>query len=817
MSTHQQIEKNHSTTSTRANKSKSQTAPHPAQILQRLEDAPASIRPTDVLQLQRTIGNRATGQLLQTKLKLGPAGDRHEQEAEQVAQQVVHANRQPDVQREEMGDGLIQAKPLAGRIRQVRRAYLATAEVQRTETEDELQAAPNHGMEGGDVEASVARSIQSAKGSGQPLHDGVRSSMERGFGADFGGVRVHTGGQADTLNRSLNARAFTIGKDIFFGKGEYNPGSPAGKELLAHELTHTVQQGAIQLQLQTAVQVPSEAPSAEQTTQNVMGHAASPSAQPQADGTADIQCVGRQVEVGQNMPAPAVQRNVGMELETQPDWGVTTNSKKKQRAVAKGTPIIHRPYFQLQAEYSSDVTSNLEFVTNPPGVKNRGEYDKFRNEILKLRGDLNERTGKEAFPADELAGGENAYLIHPGSGQIAPHLQVTAGVPLASVEALMKNLSKIGAQGNVNYTSSANKGRQVATEFAQKVDLGGGPSQSLIGFVTLIQRYLAEGMGDPYAKTQQVATFPKAVFSVMARTDFKQMFSMLPEEERNVIAGNMELWVSTMLSKNVVNQEYRSEGPVLNQVFDDPQSEASALRIGTSRQDWLTQMPERDLLTYKGKQDTPSDLTEEASEDERLREKASKGRKDVQSLSGKRTSKNTGFNDYKVSENQPDVVEMDTEALNEMVASLEDIYQGMGALGKTVDYVQYSDQETPTKAIIVEIRRPPEVSPDNWAGAMDSVYNAVDDAIRYPQGKTFQEQQTKTSQGFFGFGKKTTTKTITKQHDAKDYEGELSEKQQELREHANKLRNAVRKLNSKNSRSSRKLVRQKRIPISGYK
>ena len=68
--------------------------------------------------------------------------------------------------------------------------------------------------------------------------------MERGFGADFSGVRVHTDGQADTLNRSLNSRAFTTGSDVFFRSGEYNPGSRAGQELIAHELTHTVQQGA---------------------------------------------------------------------------------------------------------------------------------------------------------------------------------------------------------------------------------------------------------------------------------------------------------------------------------------------------------------------------------------------------------------------------------------------------------------------------------------------------------------------------------------------------------------------------------------------
>ena len=211
-----------------------------ALILQRMEAAPQTIRPADILHLQRAIGNRATERIVQAKLKPGPVEPRPSGRADQV----VHASRQPDAQRADLDENELQAKPVTDRISQVRRAYLASAAVQRARMEEEeLQASPKHGLEGGDVDADVARSIQSAKGGGAPLHDGVRSSMERGFGADFRGVRVHTGGEADALNRSLNARAFTTGNDIFFGSGEYNPGSSGGQEMIAHELTHTVQQG----------------------------------------------------------------------------------------------------------------------------------------------------------------------------------------------------------------------------------------------------------------------------------------------------------------------------------------------------------------------------------------------------------------------------------------------------------------------------------------------------------------------------------------------------------------------------------------------
>ena len=200
-------------------------------LLQRAQTAPETLSTANILSLQRTIGNRATIGLLsrstglQAKLKLGPAGDKYEQEADHVADQVV---------------------------RHMDHSQPTDTDVQRHVDEEEMaQMKPLHGAEGGEVESSVAQQIQSARGGGQPLNDGIRAKMEQGFGADFSGVRVHTGGQADTLNRSLNARAFTVGNDVFFGKGQYNPGSSSGQQLLAHELTHTVQQGAAGVQRQT--------------------------------------------------------------------------------------------------------------------------------------------------------------------------------------------------------------------------------------------------------------------------------------------------------------------------------------------------------------------------------------------------------------------------------------------------------------------------------------------------------------------------------------------------------------------------------------
>jgi hypothetical protein len=93
--------------------------------------------------------------------------------------------------------------------------------------------------------AAIQDTLQGSKGGGNPLSPAVRSDMEGRFGTDLGQVCVHTDSDSIQMNRDLHARAFTHKNDIYFNAGEYAPSSPAGRFLLAHELTHTVQQGAV--------------------------------------------------------------------------------------------------------------------------------------------------------------------------------------------------------------------------------------------------------------------------------------------------------------------------------------------------------------------------------------------------------------------------------------------------------------------------------------------------------------------------------------------------------------------------------------------
>lgn len=97
-------------------------------------------------------------------------------------------------------------------------------------------------LAGGRVHPRVTAQIASRRGRGTPLEAGVRTQMSSALGDAFSDVRVHTDPLADQLARSVQARAFTTGSDIYFAGGEYAPRSSAGQQLLAHELTHVVQQ-----------------------------------------------------------------------------------------------------------------------------------------------------------------------------------------------------------------------------------------------------------------------------------------------------------------------------------------------------------------------------------------------------------------------------------------------------------------------------------------------------------------------------------------------------------------------------------------------
>ncbi len=126
----------------------------------------------------------------------------------------------------------------------------------------------------GPVDDAVARAIQGKRGGGQGLDGAARRDLEPALGADFSNVRIHTDDEADSLNRAVQAEAFTTGNDIFFRKGNYDPGSSEGRALLAHELTHVVQQSDAPANQDMTVSSPEDA--SEREASAVAGNLAAP-------------------------------------------------------------------------------------------------------------------------------------------------------------------------------------------------------------------------------------------------------------------------------------------------------------------------------------------------------------------------------------------------------------------------------------------------------------------------------------------------------------------------------------------------------------
>lgn len=192
---------------------------------------------------------------IQPKLNIGKPGDKYELEADAMANKVVNGKHDA-IQKTESAEEELQQKPLVASISPLVQKQSEASEeetlqtkctdceqeeqVQRTEEEEESLQMKAEGSKS--TSATIESSLKSSKGGGQKLSKSVRQDMESGFGADFSNVNIHTDSNAVQMSKQLQAQAFTHGNDIYFNEGKYNPSSSEGKHLLAHELTHTIQQ-----------------------------------------------------------------------------------------------------------------------------------------------------------------------------------------------------------------------------------------------------------------------------------------------------------------------------------------------------------------------------------------------------------------------------------------------------------------------------------------------------------------------------------------------------------------------------------------------
>ncbi|MGH7841787.1 MAG: eCIS core domain-containing protein, partial [Candidatus Binataceae bacterium] len=193
--------------------------------------APVSPRKQKLRRLQRAYGNQAVLRMLersrpviQPKLVVNEPGDAFEQEADRVADQVM---RMPD------SDLSIAASPA-----QVSRKCAACEAEEKAKT---LQTKPT-GSAGPAASEAPPIVHEVLRSPGQPLDQPTRAFFEPRFGRDFCQVRIHASSDAESSAQSVNALAYTAGLDIVFARGHYSPDTVHGRKLLAHELTHVIQQ-----------------------------------------------------------------------------------------------------------------------------------------------------------------------------------------------------------------------------------------------------------------------------------------------------------------------------------------------------------------------------------------------------------------------------------------------------------------------------------------------------------------------------------------------------------------------------------------------
>jgi len=184
-------------------------------------------------------GGKDSATTVQRKLRVGAVSDPAEREADKMADAVVTALRSNNARAPYRMDA-----PGGGRVQRAQHNDTLVEPQPGIAIGQRIQRREASSTAGGDVSADVEHRIQRLRPAGSPLADPLRRSMEGAFGADFGAVRVHDGAASRDLNNELGAQAFTTGNDIFFRDGVPDGRSREGQALLAHELTHTVQQGA---------------------------------------------------------------------------------------------------------------------------------------------------------------------------------------------------------------------------------------------------------------------------------------------------------------------------------------------------------------------------------------------------------------------------------------------------------------------------------------------------------------------------------------------------------------------------------------------
>ena len=413
---------------------------------------------------------------VQTKLALGAPNDRYEQEADAVADRVMRMSDTDVAQRVDKGT----VQPML--IQRMSPEYKNALALRQTQGDEEAVQAKKNAGETASVTSHVESGINSLKGGGQPLDTTTRSFFEPRFGRDFGNVRVHTGGQAPDLSRSINARAFTFGNDVVFGSGQYRPSSLEGRRLLGHELTHVVQQ--------------------------------------------------------QNNDKNHIQRLMGFEFQTNNVVSKNTDKGVKyfKRGESKDNPLRKT---SSGLEMQIDTGSVIEFVTKasstwPEQEAQLKDAEAIVEEIKELKQekrDPSEDAPEKGNPKVYRGFSASTYgdvdvTVEKGNFRGKP--QSTIGIPLDAYTRLLTRY-----QGD-----RKNRGKYAVSEAYTELKTKSGNlylSGELEGFLKVIIHYILQAKKSLVGSHSKVAQ-PKDHFHLMSRVDFASMYRHLDKADKEIFA-----------------------------------------------------------------------------------------------------------------------------------------------------------------------------------------------------------------------------------------------------------------------------------------
>ncbi len=401
------------------------------------------------------------------------------------------------------------------------------------------------------VGAQVPRAIAAARGGGRPLPGPVRGPLEMSLGSDFGAVRVHTDSSADRLARTFGAVAFTTGQHIFFRRGQYDPSGRAGRRLLAHELSHVVQQ--------------------------------------------------------RGMASPPIQRKMGLEYETDDIrtrhtnyWGVSPY--KTWVPHNAGDFMMARTDYALTADIATGAQqpySRLEFRTRAFDETKRAEVTRMLRAVTSIQTDIHAirvatHTNRRGYGAGRLWGGQQGWLAGDGwvgldkiprlrgpwyhqvnyAGQLSKDatgsLQLTAGFSLQALQRLIS-----GAQlGNTqNWPASAKQDwrqylhgyaretalppelYQIASRAVQKYGLNrnGGPGSlgRMAGILTVMAQM---------PLSQRGVTFRAG--KMLAKTDYAKIISMARDSGMEFTSADLLGALLEVVNEHLQGPQVNADSPV---------------------------------------------------------------------------------------------------------------------------------------------------------------------------------------------------------------------------------------------------------------